>query len=314
MEKYLITGGLGFIGYNYLLNFTKKDCEYVCLDKVTYAANIDQLPRLLEKGNIRFIKEDITNRDAIFKLFKNEKFDYVINFAAESHVDNSIINPYIFAESNYIGAMVLMDASVKFGIKRFHQISTDEVYGDSQKDTQIIQFNESDALHPSSPYSVSKAATDMYALSMHRTYNLPITISRCSNNYGPFQFKEKLIPKIIYNAKNNKNIPIYGDGLNMRNWINVKDHCKAINLIFDKGKDGEIYNVTGNDFLSNIELAKRVLKILNKPESLIEYIPDRLGHDFCYVIDDLKIRELGFNNDFCLLEDLEKLVDWYITY
>ena len=298
MAKYLITGGAGFIGSNYLLQNVIKHPEnqYVCLDALTYASNISYLKPLMDKGNFKFVKGNICNLKLVDALFKEEQFDIVINFAAESHVDNSILNPSIFLKTNVIGTQVLLNASLKYKVKRFHQVSTDEVYG-SSKD---YAFKEDDTLNPSSAYSASKASADLLVLAYYKTYNLPVSISRCSNNYGLNQHKEKLIPKVIYNAKHNKKIPVYGTGNNLRDWIYVLDHCDAIDLIIDKGKEGNIYNIKGNKEITNIELIKFILKTLNKNENLIEFVDDRLGHDFRYLIDDCKIQELGFKhaNDF----------------
>ena len=291
MAKILVTGGAGFIGGNFLSLMVKKypKDKFVCLDALTYAGNKKILMPIINQPNFKFIKLNICDRKNINNLFKKERFDYVINFAAETHVDRSINNPEVFTTTNIIGTQVLLDASVKFKIKRFHQISTDEVYGDIPIKDNKTRFNEKSPLHPSSPYSASKAAADLLVLAYHRTYKLPISISRSSNNFGPYQYEEKLIPLLIKRAINNKSLPIYGDGINVRDWIYVIDHCVAIDLILRKGKNGEIYNISGNNYYSNLEIAKLILKELNKSESLIKFIKDRPGHDLRYSLDASKI-------------------------
>ena len=282
MKKMLITGGAGFIGSNFIHYILSKynDYQVINLDKLTYAANLDNLKDIEDNKNYRFIHGDIADQEFIFKLFENEKFDIVINFAAESHVDNSILNPQIFTITNILGTQVLLDAWRKYNIKRFHQVSTDEVYGELPLDDKNILFTEKTPLNPSSPYSASKASADMLVKSYYRTYSLPITISRCSNNYGPYQHLEKLIPLMISKAINNDNLPVYGNGLNVRDWLHVYDHCTAIDLIIHEGKIGEIYNIGGNNEKSNIDVVKIILKELGKSEKLIKYVNDRPGHDF----------------------------------
>ncbi|MCI7220038.1 MAG: dTDP-glucose 4,6-dehydratase, partial [Bacilli bacterium] len=296
MFTFLITGGAGFIGGNYLHLMTKKYPEdrFVCLDALTYAGNLETLQPISELQNFRFVHGDIRDRNLIYSLFEEEKFDYVINFAAESHVDRSIENPQIFLETNIIGTSVLLDASKKYGVKRYHQVSTDEVYGDLPLDRPDLLFKEDTPLHTSSPYSSSKAGADLLVLAYSRTYSLPVTISRCSNNYGPYQFPEKMIPLMIQKASRDEKLPVYGDGKNVRDWLHVFDHCHAIDMIVRNGKDGEIYNVGGHNERSNIEVVKTILKALNKDEDLISYVKDRLGHDRRYAIDPSKIeKELG---------------------
>ena len=292
MKKMLITGGAGFIGSNFIHYILSKynDYQVINLDKLTYAANLDNLKDIEDNKNYRFIHGDIADQEFIFKLFENEKFDIVINFAAESHVDNSILNPQIFTITNILGTQVLLDACRKYNIKRFHQVSTDEVYGELPLDDNSILFTEKTPLNPSSPYSASKASADMLVKSYYRTYSLPITISRCSNNYGPYQHLEKLIPLMISKAINNDNLPVYGNGLNVRDWLHVYDHCTAIDLIIHEGKIGEIYNIGGNNEKSNIDVVKIILKELGKSEKLIKYVNDRPGHDLRYAIDSTKIK------------------------
>lgn len=297
MAKFLVTGGAGFIGGNFLHIMVEKypNDEYVCIDALTYAGNMETLAPIMNRKNFKFIHEDICNREALYKLFSEEKFDYVINFAAETHVDRSIDNPEVFLKTNILGTQVLMDACRKYGIKRYHQVSTDEVYGDLPLDRPDLFFTEETPIHTSSPYSSSKAAADLLVLAYHRTYKLPVTISRCSNNYGPYQFPEKLIPLMIQKALRNEKLPVYGNGSNVRDWLYVGDHCTAIDLIVRNGRDGEVYNVGGHNERTNLEVVKTILKTLNKSESLISYVADRLGHDLRYAIDPSKIEsELGW--------------------
>ena len=276
MAKFLVTGGAGFIGGNFLHMMVDKykDDQYVCVDALTYAGNLETLEPILNKPNFKFVHENICNREGIYKLFETEKFDYVINFAAESHVDRSIDNPEIFLKTNILGTQVLMDACRKYGIKRYHQVSTDEVYGDLPLDRKDLFFTEETPIKTSSPYSASKAAADLLVLAYYRTYKLPVTISRCSNNYGPYHFPEKLIPLMIQKALHNEKLPVYGNGENVRDWLYVGDHCEAIDLIVRHGKDGEIYNIGGHNERTNLEVVKTILKELNKPESLINYVID----------------------------------------
>lgn len=314
MKKMLITGGAGFIGSNFIHYILSKynDYQVINLDKLTYAANLENLKDIEDNKNYRFIHGDIADQEFIFKLFENEKFDIVINFAAESHVDNSILNPQIFTITNILGTQVLLDACRKYNIKRFHQISTDEVYGELPLDDKSILFTEKTPLNPSSPYSASKASADMLVKSYYRTYSLPITISRCSNNYGPYQHLEKLIPLMISKAINNDNLPVYGNGLNVRDWLHVYDHCTAIDLIIHEGKIGEIYNIGGNNEKSNIDVVKIILKELGKSEKLIKYVNDRPGHDLRYAIDSTKIKTtLNWNPVYSFEKGILDTIKWY---
>lgn len=314
MKKMLITGGAGFIGSNFIHYILSKynDYQVINLDKLTYAANLDNLKDIEDNKNYRFIHGDIADQEFIFKLFENEKFDIVINFAAESHVDNSILNPQIFTITNILGTQVLLDACRKYNIKRFHQISTDEVYGELPLDDNSILFTEKTPLNPSSPYSASKASADMLVKSYYRTYSLPITISRCSNNYGPYQHLEKLIPLMISKAINNDNLPVYGNGLNVRDWLHVYDHCTAIDLIIHEGKIGEIYNIGGNNEKSNIDVVKIILKELGKSEKLIKYVNDRPGHDLRYAIDSTKIKTtLNWKPVYSFEKGILDTIKWY---
>ena len=310
-----VAGGAGFIGSNFIYYMKAKHPEYriVCLDKLTYAGNLSTLKEALEWPNFRFERVDICDRTAVYQLFEDERPDVVVNFAAESHVDRSIINPEVFLDTNVKGTAVLMDACRKFGIKRYHQVSTDEVYGDLPLDRPDLFFTEETPIHTSSPYSASKAAADLLALAYYRTYNLPITISRCSNNYGPFHFPEKLIPLMIANAMQDKPLPVYGIGENVRDWLYVEDHCKAIDLILHNGRDGEVYNVGGHNEMANIDIVRLICKALGKPESLITFVEDRKGHDLRYAIDPSKITdELGWIPETKFSEGLNKTIDWYL--
>ncbi|ABX44027.1 dTDP-glucose 4,6-dehydratase [Lachnoclostridium phytofermentans] len=313
--KILVTGGAGFIGSNfvqYMVNNYPED-TIVNLDALTYAGNLESLKSVEDKPNYRFIKGDISDRVFIMELFEKEAFDVVVNFAAESHVDRSILDPEVFVKTNVLGTLVLLDASKKFQIKRFHQVSTDEVYGDLPIDRTDLFFTEDTPLHTSSPYSSSKASADLFVLSYYRTYGLPVTISRCSNNYGPYHFPEKLIPLMIIRALNNEKLPVYGNGSNVRDWLHVTDHCSAIDLIIRNGKPGEVYNVGGHNEKTNLEVVKEILKALNKPESLIEYVTDRPGHDLRYAIDPSKIeQELGWKPRYHFETGLKQTIDWYL--
>ena len=314
MKKVLITGGAGFIGSNFIHYILSKynDYQVINLDKLTYAANLENLKDIEDNKNYRFIHGDIADQEFIFKLFENEKFDIVINFAAESHVDNSILNPQIFTITNILGTQVLLDACRKYNIKRFHQVSTDEVYGELALDDKSILFTEKTPLNPSSPYSASKASADMLVKSYYRTYSLPITISRCSNNYGPYQHLEKLIPLMISKAINNDNLPVYGNGLNVRDWLHVYDHCTAIDLIIHEGKIGEIYNIGVNNEKSNIDVVKIILKELGKSEKLIKYVNDRPGHDLRYAIDSTKIKTtLNWKPVYSFEKGILDTIKWY---
>ena len=314
--KILITGGAGFIGSNYVYYVLEKHSDYqvVCLDLLTYAGNIKTLTQAQKNKNFKFVKGDIADREFIYNLFENENFDFVVNFAAESHVDRSIENPEIFLITNILGTQVLLDATRKFGVKRYHQVSTDEVYGDLPLDRPDLFFTEETHIHTSSPYSASKASADLLCLAYYRTYKTPITISRCSNNYGPYHFPEKLIPLIITRALANKKLPVYGEGLNVRDWLYVKDHCSAVDLILHNGTLGEIYNIGGHSEKTNISVVKTILEQLNKPESLIEYVKDRAGHDLRYAIDASKIfNELGWKPETCFDDGIKATIDWYLN-
>lgn len=314
--KFLVTGGAGFIGSNYLHYVTDKykDDYFVCIDALTYAGNYNNIKELENKDNFKFVKGDITDRDLVEKLFEEEKFDYVINFAAESHVDNSIKNPGVFLNTNIIGTQVLMDACRKYGIKRYHQVSTDEVYGDLPLDRPDLLFTELTPIHTSSPYSASKASADLLVLAYARTFKLPVTISRCSNNYGPYQFPEKLIPVVISKALNDENIPVYGKGENVRDWIHVHDHNVGVDMIVRNGRDGEVYNLGGHSERTNLEVVKTILKQLGKPESLITFVTDRPGHDLRYAIDSTKTeKELGWDRIYKFEDGMKETIDWYVN-
>ncbi|WP_094547987.1 dTDP-glucose 4,6-dehydratase [Petroclostridium xylanilyticum] len=311
----LVTGGAGFIGSNFIYYMLEKYPKYriVCFDLLTYAGNLETLEEAMDNPNFRFVKGDIANREEIFNLFEEEKFDIVVNFAAESHVDRSIENPGIFLRTNVFGTQVLMDACRKYGIKRYHQVSTDEVYGDLPLDRPDLFFTEESPIHTSSPYSASKASADLLVLSYYRTFKLPVTISRCSNNYGPYHFPEKLIPLMISRALNDQPLPVYGKGENVRDWLYVEDHCSAIDLIIHKGTEGEVYNVGGHNERTNLEVVKTILKELGKPDSLITFVTDRPGHDLRYAIDPSKIqRELGWKPQVKFDEGIRMTIKWYL--
>lgn len=315
MSNFLITGGAGFIGGNFLLTMVKKYPldRWVCLDALTYAGDTKKLEPIIGFNNFRFVKGNICDKEVANTLFEEEKFDYVINFAAESHVDRSIDDPDVFLRSNLLGVEVLLNAAKKYGIKRFHQVSTDEVYGDLPLEGDVSTFTEDSSLHPSSPYSASKAAADLLVLAYARTYGLPVSISRCSNNYGPYQYPEKLIPLVIERALNNEPVWMYGNGLNLRDWINVEEHNRAIDLIVRKGRVGQIYNIASQNEIPNIEMVKMILKALDKPESLIQYTRDRAGHDRRYSMDTSKIqKELHWQNEIDFKESLLATIRWNI--
>ena len=314
--KFLVTGGAGFIGSNYMHYVVNKYPEdyFVCLDALTYAGNYNNIKDLEGKDNYKFVHGDITDREFIDKLFKEEQFDIVINFAAESHVDNSIKNPGIFLTTNIIGTQVLMDASLKYNIKRYHQVSTDEVYGDLPLDRPDLLFTEDTPIHTSSPYSSLKAGADLLVGAYHRTFGLPTTISRCSNNYGPYQFPEKLIPVVISKALKNEKIPVYGNGSNVRDWIHVIDHNIGVDLIVRNGKVGEVYNLGGHSERSNLEVVKTILKQMGKSEDLITFVEDRKGHDLRYAIDSTKVeKELGWDRTYTFEKGIKETVDWYLN-
>ena len=313
--KILVTGGAGFIGSNFIFYMRRKHPEYelICLDKLTYAGNLETLASVMDGPSFKFIRGDIADREAVYGIFEAEKPDVVVNFAAESHVDRSIENPAVFLETNVMGTQALLDACRKYGVQRYHQVSTDEVYGDLPLDRPDLFFTEQTPLHTSSPYSASKAAADLLCNAYQRTYGLPITISRCSNNYGPYQFPEKLIPLMIANALADKPMPVYGEGLNVRDWLYVEDHCAAIDLILEKGKVGQVYNIGGHNEMRNIDIVKRILSLLDKPESLITYVTDRKGHDMRYAIDPSFIhRELGWLPETRFEDGIQKTVRWYL--
>ncbi len=311
----LVTGGAGFIGANfifYMLNRRPED-RVVCLDKLTYAGNPDTLTPAMDHPRFRFVRGDICDRAAVNVLFKEERPDVVVNFAAESHVDRSIEDPEVFLRTNILGTASLMDACRKYGVERFHQVSTDEVYGDLPLDRPDLLFTEETPLHTSSPYSSSKAAADLLALSYHRTYGLPVTVSRCSNNYGPYQFPEKLIPLMISSALRDQPLPVYGQGRNVRDWLYVEDHCKAIDLILRQGRTGEVYNVGGHNEMRNIDIVRLICRELGKPESLITYVEDRKGHDLRYAVDPEKIRrELGWAPETAFQDGIKQTIRWYL--
>ena len=308
--KILVTGGAGFIGSNFILHMLEKYKNYkiICMDKLTYAANLDNLIKVKDNLNYKFIQADISDRETVYKVFEEEKLDMVVNFAAETHVDRSIEKPDVFIQTNVVGVGVLLDACVKYGIKRFHQISTDEVYGDIPIEDNMTKLNETSKLNPSSPYSASKAAADLLVMSYHRTYKLPVTISRCSNNYGPHQHKEKLIPMVIYRISRDEPIPIYGDGRNIREWIYVIEHCEGIDIVLHKGVNGEIYNIGTPYSMSNIDLVKKILDVYGKNYEMIEYVSDRKGHDLRYAMDSSKMyKEFGWKANIHLDEGIEKM-------
>ena len=314
--KILITGGAGFIGSNFVYYMQKAHPDYslVCLDKLTYAGNLETLEDALKNPLFKFVKGDIADREFVFSLFEEEKFDIVVNFAAESHVDRSIENPGVFLTTNILGTQTLMDAARATGVKRYHQVSTDEVYGDLPLDRSDLFFTETTPIHTSSPYSASKASADLLVQAYHRTFGLPITISRCSNNYGPYHFPEKLIPLMIANALNDKPLPVYGQGLNVRDWLYVEDHCRAIDMIIHNGRIGEVYNIGGHNEKANIDVVKTIIKALGKSEDLITYVTDRAGHDMRYAIDPTKIHEeLGWLPTTTFDEGIQKTIDWYLN-
>ena len=317
MIKLIVTGGAGFIGSNFIFYMLQKHPEYriICLDKLTYAGNLSTLKDVMHNPSFRFVKADICDREAVYRLFEEETPDYVVNFAAESHVDRSIDNPQVFLDTNIKGTAVLMDACIKYGIKRFHQVSTDEVYGDLPLDRPDLFFTEQTPIHTSSPYSASKASADLLVGAYHRTYGLPVSISRCSNNYGAYHYPEKLIPLMIINALNDKPLPVYGKGENVRDWLYVEDHCKAIDLIIHNGKIGEIYNVGGHNEMKNIDIVRLICQKLGKSEKLITFVTDRKGHDLRYAIDPTKITtELGWAPETKFADGIDKTINWYLTH
>lgn len=313
--KILVTGGAGFIGGNfvyYQLAHHPED-EILCLDALTYAGNLQTLEQALKNPRLRFVKGDIADRGLVFDLFEKEKPDIVVNFAAETHVDRSVTDPEVFLRTNILGTQALMDACRKFGVRRYHQVSTDEVYGDLPLDRPDLLFTEETPLHTSSPYSASKASADLVVLAYARTFQLPVSITRCSNNYGPYHFPEKLIPLMITRALADQSLPVYGKGENVRDWLYVEDHCSAIDLVMRKGREGEVYNVGGHNERSNLQVVKAILRELGKPESLITYVTDRPGHDMRYAIDPAKIhRELGWLPQTSFEEGIRSTIRWYL--
>lgn len=313
----IVTGGAGFIGSNFIFYMLEKHPQdrIICVDALTYAGNLATLKPVMDLPNFRFVQLDICDRQWIYELFEEEQPDIVVNFAAESHVDRSIENPEVFLQTNIIGTSVLMDACRKYGVRRFHQVSTDEVYGDLPLDRPDLFFHEDTPLHTSSPYSSSKASADLLVMAYHRTYGLPVTISRCSNNYGPYQFPEKLIPLMIANALADQPLPVYGEGLNVRDWLYVEDHCKAIDLILRRGTVGEVYNIGGHNEMRNIDIVKLICAYMDKPESLITHVQDRKGHDMRYAIDPAKIHtELGWLPETKFEDGIRLTIQWYLDH
>ncbi|HHY26994.1 MAG TPA: dTDP-glucose 4,6-dehydratase [Desulfitobacterium dehalogenans] len=313
--KIIVTGGAGFIGGNFVHYMLKKypDYKIICLDKLTYAGNMETLEPIMNHENFKFLKADIADRDVIYQVFESVKPDIIVNFAAESHVDRSIEDPSIFLQTNVLGTQVLLDACRKYGISRYHQVSTDEVYGDLPLDRPDLFFTEETPIHTSSPYSASKASADLLVQAYHRTYGLPVTISRCSNNYGPYHFPEKLIPLMIANVLNDKPLPVYGTGENVRDWLYVEDHCSAIDLIIHKGRVGEVYNIGGHNERTNLEVVQTIIKELGKGE--IQFVKDRAGHDLRYAIDPKKIHnELGWFPVTKFEDGIKKTIRWYLEH
>lgn len=320
----IVTGGAGFIGSNFIFYMLKEHPQdrIVCLDSLTYAGNLSTLAPVMDQPNFRFVKLDICDRPGVYTLFEEEKPDVIVNFAAESHVDRSIENPEVFLQTNIIGTSVLMDACRKYGISRYHQVSTDEVYGDLPLDRPDLFFHEDTPIHTSSPYSTSKASADLLVMAYHRTYGLPVTISRCSNNYGPYQFPEKLIPLMINNVKHHKQLPVYGDGMQVRDWLYVEDHCKAIDMVAEGGRSGEVYNVGGHNERPNIFIVKTIIEQLHErlqdegiSEALIRHVEDRLGHDRRYGIDPTKIKnDLGWYPETPFEKGIVLTIDWYLEH
>lgn len=314
--KIIVTGGAGFIGGNFVHFMVNKypDYDIICLDALTYAGNLETLEPVMDNPKFKFVKGDIADREFVYKLFEEEKPDAIVNFAAESHVDRSITDPGIFLQTNIIGTGVLLDACRKYGIKRYHQVSTDEVYGDLPLDRPDLFFTETTPLHTSSPYSASKASADLLVLAYHRTFKLPVTISRCSNNYGPYHFPEKLIPLMIANCLNDKPLPVYGKGENVRDWLYVEDHCRAIDMIIHDGRVGEVYNIGGHNERTNLQVVETIIDALGKSRDLIQYVTDRPGHDMRYAIDPTKIHdELGWEPTTKFDDGIKKTIDWYLN-
>lgn len=315
--KILVTGGAGFIGGNFVHFMLKEhpQDDILCVDALTYAGNMETLAPVMDNPHFKFIKADIADREAIYSIFEQEKPEIVVNFAAESHVDRSIENPSIFLQTNVMGTQVLLDACRKYGIQRYHQVSTDEVYGDLPLDRPDLFFTEETPIHTSSPYSASKASADLLVQAYHRTFGVPVTISRCSNNYGPYHFPEKLIPLMIANVLNDKPLPVYGDGKNVRDWLYVEDHCTGILAVAERGFEGQVYNIGGNNEKANIQIVRIILEALGKPESLIKHVTDRPGHDRRYAIDNSKITsELGWAPEHRFEDGIQKTIQWYLDH
>lgn len=313
--KIIVTGAAGFIGSNFVYLMLEKhpDYEIIGLDLLTYAGNLETLEPAMKNPKFKFTKGDIADREYVFNLFEQEHPDIVVNFAAESHVDRSIVDPGIFLKTNILGTQTLMDACREYGIKRYHQVSTDEVYGDLPLDRPDLFFTEDTPIHTSSPYSASKASADLLVLAYHRTFGLPVTITRCSNNYGPYHFPEKLIPLMISRALADESLPVYGTGENVRDWLYVKDHCEAIDRVIHDGRVGEVYNVGGHNERTNLEVVKTILRELGKPESLITFVGDRKGHDMRYAIDPTKIStELGWLPTVKFDDGIKMTIQWYL--
>ena len=311
----IVTGGAGFIGSNFIhyLRKTHPEDRIVCVDKLTYAGNLSTLGSVLDAPGFRFVKADVCDREAMLALFEAEKPDAVVNFAAETHVDRSIEDPGVFLRTNILGTQVLMDACRACGVARFHQVSTDEVYGDLPLDRPDLLFTEDMPIRASSPYAASKASADLLVQAYHRTYGLPATISRCSNNYGPYQFPEKMIPLMLANALADKPLPVYGTGENVRDWLYVEDHCRAIDLILRRGRVGEVYNIGGHNEMRNIDVVRLILEAVDKPESLITFVADRKGHDLRYAMDPAKMHaELGWEPETPFQEGIRRTIAWYL--
>lgn len=311
--KVLVTGGAGFIGGNFVQYMVDKYPDYhiVNLDLLTYAGDLTKHKEIEAKEKYTFVQADIADRYAMMALFAKEQFDYVVHFAAESHVDRSITEPDIFVRTNVVGTQVLLDAAKSIDVKKFVHVSTDEVYGELDFDPTTF-FTEDTPLAPNSPYSASKASSDFFVRAYHETFGLPVNITRCSNNYGPFHFPEKLIPLTISRVLNDHKVPVYGDGKNIRDWLHVYDHCAAIDLVLHKGINGEVYNVGGHNERTNLDVVQTIIKALNKSEDLIEYVKDRLGHDKRYAIDPTKLEKLGWQPTYTFETGIEQTIQWYL--
>ncbi|WP_223701124.1 dTDP-glucose 4,6-dehydratase [Sutcliffiella deserti] len=309
----LVTGGAGFIGGNFVQFMVDKYPNYNIynLDLLTYAGDLTKHKHIENKGNYQFIRADITDRETIISLFEQKQFDYVVHFAAESHVDRSITDPGIFVKTNVVGTQVILDASKAINLTKFIHVSTDEVYGELDFDPTTF-FTEETPLQPNSPYSASKASSDLLVRAYHETYGLPMNITRCSNNYGPYHFPEKLIPLTISRVLNNEKVPVYGDGKNIRDWLHVIDHCAAIDLVLHKGLNGEVYNVGGHNERTNLEVVKTIIQALGKSDNLIEFVKDRLGHDKRYAIDPTRLEKLGWKPTYTFETGIAQTIQWYL--